>query len=60
MRPGESLERGEWNPATVDGHEAEEAFRQALADEVTTELEADARAERTQDELLKLLEDPDA
>ena len=58
-RPGESLEQNEWNPATLDGHDADEAFRLALRDEVQTELDAAEAEERCQDAYLKLLDDPE-
>jgi hypothetical protein len=57
MRPGESLERGEWRPADLSEHEADEAFRLALRDEVQTELDAAEAEERCQDAYLKLLDD---
>jgi len=59
MRPGESLERGEWRPADLSEHEADEAFRLTLADDVTTELNEAEAEERRQSEYLKLLDDED-
>lgn len=57
MRPGESLEQNEWNPATLDEHDADEAFRLALRDEVQTELDSEEAEARRQDAYLKMLDD---
>ena len=58
-RPGESLERAEWRPADLSEHEADEAFRLTLADDVNTELDAAEAEARRQDEYLRMLEDED-
>jgi len=59
MRPGDVMAENEWRPEDLDGHEAEEAFRLTLADDVTTELNEAEAEERRQSEYLKLLDDED-
>ena len=57
MRPGDVMAENEWRPEDLDGHEAEEAFRLTLADDVNTELDAAEAEARRQDAYLKLLDD---
>lgn len=59
MKPGDVLADNEWRPADLEEHEADEAFRLALADEVTMELDAEEADARRQDEYARMLEDED-